>query len=694
MYTNARSMGNKQEELEATVQQQSCDVVAITETWWDDSQSWSTALDGYKLFRRDRKGRRGGGVARYIKKAFDAIGIETYEDGVEWLWPSEIAVVHIKGHQKPTTIEGKGNQLMDQAAKEAALDQNNPIKVQNLRDTSNKEKKVEQIFSEKEQKAIKELGMHQEENGEWPSEIAVVHIKGHQKPTTIEGKGNQLMDQAAKEAALDQNNPIKVQNLRDTSNKEKKVEQIFSEKEQKAIKELGMHQEENGEWIIRSTLQAGTQISKTFDEEKAEVMVVKSQEKEQKIAKKAYDQYQKNDPESQMDYGIRVPSNPLGLALEKDNLQLLLDALTETEKQLVVKVAGGLAEDACRITQRRIKDLFPLQDPHRDPNDVTEGNRDPQCTKEATQAFGQLKKALMSTPALGLPDASEGFLRIFGMEMIQENGTMGTDDLQVGSLLSLSTLLHVSIIYKWQSIETRKPNFYSNLTAAKSPKKIQHLEVFRPRCGVRANTEARERLGPCDPETFCEDVALSCPEAFSAPRTTGVAQKAPLVDEGNSSGPEESPSACGCPSNVVQCPEGWDLTKQGKSRHIILPEPRGSLTTMDRYEPFRLQLAESLHLQDSQWQTAMVSKEPGTWHMVETKFVVIGDCKFTPSDIMIAPGTITTDPERFVVWLRSENPPTFLPKGQIIAQAIPAVQGLPVAFVWLGLKSKPHQTYD
>ncbi|RMC02347.1 hypothetical protein DUI87_21516 [Hirundo rustica rustica] len=91
MYTNACSMGNKQEELEAMVQQQSCDVVAITETWWDESHGWSTALNGYKLFRRDRKGRRGGGVALYIKKAFDTTGIETSEDGVECLW------VRIKG---------------------------------------------------------------------------------------------------------------------------------------------------------------------------------------------------------------------------------------------------------------------------------------------------------------------------------------------------------------------------------------------------------------------------------------------------------------------------------------------------------------------------------------------------------------------------------------------------------------------
>jgi len=36
IYTNAHSMGNKQEELEAIVQQESYDIVAIMETWWDD----------------------------------------------------------------------------------------------------------------------------------------------------------------------------------------------------------------------------------------------------------------------------------------------------------------------------------------------------------------------------------------------------------------------------------------------------------------------------------------------------------------------------------------------------------------------------------------------------------------------------------------------------------------------------------
>ncbi|RMC21779.1 hypothetical protein DUI87_02648 [Hirundo rustica rustica] len=40
---------------------------------------------------------------------------------------------------------------------------------------------------------------------------------------------------------------------------------------------------------------------------------------------------------------------------------------------------------------------------------ITEGSRDLQWTKEATRAFDQLKKALMSAPALGLPDVSKPF---------------------------------------------------------------------------------------------------------------------------------------------------------------------------------------------------------------------------------------------------------------------------------------------
>ena len=39
------------------------DFVGIMETRWDLSPNWSAAVDGYKLFRRDRQGRSISDVA-------------------------------------------------------------------------------------------------------------------------------------------------------------------------------------------------------------------------------------------------------------------------------------------------------------------------------------------------------------------------------------------------------------------------------------------------------------------------------------------------------------------------------------------------------------------------------------------------------------------------------------------------------
>ncbi|PKU45862.1 rna-directed dna polymerase from mobile element jockey-like [Limosa lapponica baueri] len=96
LYTNACSMGNKQEELEATVLLERYDIVAITETWWDKSHNWSVAIKGYKLFRRDRQGRRGGGVALYVKEWIESEEVSlkpslVSDKRVESLW------VRIKG---------------------------------------------------------------------------------------------------------------------------------------------------------------------------------------------------------------------------------------------------------------------------------------------------------------------------------------------------------------------------------------------------------------------------------------------------------------------------------------------------------------------------------------------------------------------------------------------------------------------
>ncbi|XP_050842254.1 uncharacterized protein LOC127060954 [Serinus canaria] len=71
LYTNAYSMGNKHEDLEALVQLENSDQIAITETWWDELHNWNMAIEGYKLFRGKRTGRRSGGVVLYINEGID-----------------------------------------------------------------------------------------------------------------------------------------------------------------------------------------------------------------------------------------------------------------------------------------------------------------------------------------------------------------------------------------------------------------------------------------------------------------------------------------------------------------------------------------------------------------------------------------------------------------------------------------------
>ncbi|GAB0210070.1 hypothetical protein GRJ2_003472800 [Grus japonensis] len=80
-------MGNKQE-LEAITLLESYDLFTITVTGWDRSHEWSAAIDGYRLFRRDRQGRRGGGVALYIKKWIDCeeLSLKNSHEQVESLW--------------------------------------------------------------------------------------------------------------------------------------------------------------------------------------------------------------------------------------------------------------------------------------------------------------------------------------------------------------------------------------------------------------------------------------------------------------------------------------------------------------------------------------------------------------------------------------------------------------------------------
>ncbi|RMC12523.1 hypothetical protein DUI87_10043 [Hirundo rustica rustica] len=96
------------------------------------------------------------------------------------------------------------------------------------------------------------------------------------------------------------------------------------------------------------------------------------------------------------------------------------------------------------------------------------------------------------------------------------------------------------------------------------------------------------------------------------------------------------------------------------------------LSTDSRYSPYRLRLTEGLHLRTTDWVFASVNtEEQGPRPVEEGEFIVIGDCKHTPLEIEILPGTLVNNPGRIVLWLRCAHPPTYLAKGQVIAQMIP-----------------------
>ncbi|RMC05624.1 hypothetical protein DUI87_17709 [Hirundo rustica rustica] len=83
-----------------------------------------------------------------------------------------------------------------------------------------------------------------------PIEIAIVHVKGHQKGNTLEGKGNQLADQEAKRAAQNSEEPIKILALNKISEeKEREGKPEYDKKELKVIEELKMQRGEHREWL-------------------------------------------------------------------------------------------------------------------------------------------------------------------------------------------------------------------------------------------------------------------------------------------------------------------------------------------------------------------------------------------------------------------------------------------------------------
>ncbi|GAB0182662.1 hypothetical protein GRJ2_000731500 [Grus japonensis] len=72
---------------------QGCDLIGITEMWWDGFYDWSVGMEGYRLFRKDRQGRQGESVVLYVNDKLECMeyhpGMD--EELTESLW------VRIKG---------------------------------------------------------------------------------------------------------------------------------------------------------------------------------------------------------------------------------------------------------------------------------------------------------------------------------------------------------------------------------------------------------------------------------------------------------------------------------------------------------------------------------------------------------------------------------------------------------------------
>ncbi|RMC18186.1 hypothetical protein DUI87_05067 [Hirundo rustica rustica] len=112
---------------------------------------------------------------------------------------------------------------------------------------------------------------------------------------------------------------------------------------------------------------------------------------------------------------------------------------------------------------------------------------------------------------------------------------------------------------------------------------------------------------------------------------------------------------------------------QGNDRDTKSTTPRVAAISGTQQERIRrpLEITKALHLKSVDWTFLSVNlKEQSTWPVQGKELVDIGDCKYTPQEIEILPGILVNNSENLVLWLRCTHPPTFLPKGQVIAQII------------------------
>ena len=81
MCLNARSIINKKNELDIMVDEIKPHIIGITESWANnDITDAELGLEGCVMFRKDRMGKRGGGVLLYIKETIPTYEVQLHEE--------------------------------------------------------------------------------------------------------------------------------------------------------------------------------------------------------------------------------------------------------------------------------------------------------------------------------------------------------------------------------------------------------------------------------------------------------------------------------------------------------------------------------------------------------------------------------------------------------------------------------------
>lgn len=68
----------------------SCDIIGIMEMWWEASYDWSVGMERYRVLKKHRLGRQGGGVALYVSAQLECaeLCLGRDEEPTKSLWIS------------------------------------------------------------------------------------------------------------------------------------------------------------------------------------------------------------------------------------------------------------------------------------------------------------------------------------------------------------------------------------------------------------------------------------------------------------------------------------------------------------------------------------------------------------------------------------------------------------------------------